>query len=111
MTEAGNVVSALRAVSLFSGLSADEPRPLAPHAVRRRFAHGELLFSEGDSCRGLYIVVSGKLRIFKSSATGREQVLAFEGPGGSVAELPVFDGGPSPASVSAAEDSQILFLS
>ena len=111
MPEPSNVVSALGAASLFSSLSPDELRLLAAHAVRKSFAQGELLFSEGDPCRGLHIIASGKLRIFKSSASGREQVLALEGPGGSVAELPVFDGGPYPASVSAVEDSQILFIS
>lgn len=111
MPEPGNVASALGAVSLFSGLSPEELRLLAAHAVRRRFAQGELLFQEGDLCKGLHIIASGKLRIFKSSASGREQVLAVEGPGGSVAELPVFDGGTYPASVSAVEDSQILFIS
>jgi len=111
MPDQGNVVSALGATSLFSNLSPEELRLLGGHAVRKSFAQGELLFSEGDTCRGLHIIVSGKLRIFKSSASGREQVLAVEGPGGSVAELPVFDGAPYPASVSAIEDSQILFIS
>jgi CRP/FNR family cyclic AMP-dependent transcriptional regulator len=111
MPETGNIVSSLAAVSLFSNLSADEIRLLGAHAVRRRVAQGELLFSEGDACKGLHIIASGKLRIFKSSISGREQVLAVEGPGSSVAELPVFDGGPYPASVSAIEDSQILFIS
>lgn len=111
MPEPGNVASALGAVSLFSGLSPEELRLLAAHAVRRRFAQGELLFQEGDVCNGLHVIAGGKLRIFKSSASGREQVLAVEGPGGSVAELPVFDGGTYPASVSAVEDSQILFIS
>ena len=111
MPEQGNVVSAIGAASLFSNLSPDELSLLAAHAVRKRYAQGELLFSEGDACRGLHIIVSGKLRIFKSSASGREQVLAVEGPGGSVAELPVFDGAPYPASVCAVEDSQILFIS
>lgn len=111
MHEQENVVSALGAASLFSNLSPEELRLLAAHAVRKRFAEGELLFSEGDPCRGLHIITSGKLRIFKSSASGREQVLALEGPGGSVAELPVFDGGTYPASVSAVEESQILFIS
>jgi CRP/FNR family transcriptional regulator len=111
MPEPGNVVSALGAASLFSNLSSEELRLLAAHAVRKSYAQGELLFSEGDACKGLHIIVSGKLRIFKSSASGREQVLAVEGPGGSVAELPVFDGAPYPASVSAVENSQILFIS
>lgn len=111
MPDLPNVATALGAVSLFSGLSPEELRLLAAHAVRKRFTQGELLFSEGDACRGLHIIASGKLRIFKSSPNGREQVLAVEGPGGSVAELPVFDGGPYPASVSAVEESQILFIS
>ena len=111
MPEQGNVVTALGAASLFSNLSPEELRLLAAHAVRKRFAQGELIFSEGDTCKGLHIVATGKLRIFKSSVSGREQVLAVEGPGGSVAELPVFDGGPYPASVSAIEDSEILFIS
>jgi CRP-like cAMP-binding protein len=84
---------------------------LAGRAVRRRYAQGELLFQEGDACKGLHIIAAGRLRIFKSAASGREQVLAVEGPGGSVAELPVFDGGTYPASVSAVEDSQVLFIS
>lgn len=111
MPEQGSVVSALGSVSLFSGLSPDELSLLAAHAIRKRVSQGELLFSEGEVCKGLHIIAAGKLRIFKSSPSGREQVLAVEGPGGSVAELPVFDGGPYPASVSAVEDSQILFIS
>ena len=111
MPESENVASALGAASLFSNLSPEELRLLAAHAVRKRYGQGELLFSEGESCKGLHIIAGGKLRIFKSSASGREQMLAVEGPGGSVAELPVFDGGPYPASVSAVEDSQILFIS
>jgi CRP/FNR family cyclic AMP-dependent transcriptional regulator len=111
MAEAASIVESLGSVALFSGLSPEELRLLGNRAVRRQVSQGELLISEGDFCKGLHIIVAGKLRIFKSSVSGREQVLAIEGPGGSVAELPVFDGGPYPASVSAVEDSQILFIS
>ena len=69
------------------------------------------MFSEGEPCQGMYIVVSGRVRIFKTSANGREQVLAMEGPGASVAELPVFDGGSYPASASALEKTEVLFVS
>ncbi|MGC8549657.1 MAG: Crp/Fnr family transcriptional regulator [Acidobacteriaceae bacterium] len=111
MADQGNIAASLGAVSLFSGLSPDELRLLAARAIRKRYTEGELLFQEGELCRGLHIIASGKLRIFKSSASGREQVLAVEGPGGSVAELPVFDGGNYPASVSAMENSEIIFVS
>ena len=53
----------------------------------------------------------GKVRIFKTSMSGREQVLALNGPGESIAELPVFDGGPYPASAVAIEDTEIAFIS
>lgn len=100
----------LRNSSLFAVLSEPELDALAARAAMRSFGAGELLFSEGDPCAGLYIVVRGRVRIFKSSPDGREQVLSIEGPGGSIAELPVFDGGPYPASVSALEPSDLVFL-
>ena len=71
----------------------------------------EQLFAEGDPCTGLYFVASGKVRIFKLSPSGREQILAVEGPGTSFAELPVFDGGNYPAAASALEDTEVLFVS
>lgn len=77
----------------------------------RSYSPGEILFSEGEACKGLYIVVSGRVRIFKMSANGREQVLSVEGAGASVAELPVFDGGSYPASGSAVEKTEALFVS
>jgi CRP/FNR family transcriptional regulator len=79
--------------------------------VRKRFKTGELLFSEGEPCHGLHVIATGKVRIFKTSASGREQVLAVNLPGESVAELPVFDGGEYPASAIAIEETEIAFIS
>ena len=59
----------------------------------------------------LQIIARGKVRIFKTSMSGREQVLAANGPGESIAELPVFDGGPYPASAIAIEETEIAFIS
>jgi CRP/FNR family transcriptional regulator len=84
---------------------------LAARTVRKLFSAGELLFSEGEPCNGLHIISLGKVRIFKTSMSGREQVLAVNVPGESVAELPVFDGGPYPASAVAIEDVEIAFIS
>ncbi len=84
---------------------------LAARTVRKLFSTGELIFSEGEPCNGLHIIARGKVRIFKTSMSGREQVLAVNGPGESVAELPVFDGGPFPASAIAVEDAELAFIS
>ena len=101
---------ALARAQLFSGLEEAELRYITERAVPRRYAAGELIFSEGDPCAGLYVVAEGSVRIFKVSAAGREQVLAIEGPGSSIAELPVFDGGSYPASASAATDATLVFV-
>jgi CRP-like cAMP-binding protein len=101
----------LSRVPIFSGLSEDELSFLAERTVPRRFSAGEIFFAESEPCTGLYVVESGHVRIFKSSPGGREQVLSIEGPGGSVAELPVFDGGNYPASVTAMDEATLLFVS
>jgi CRP/FNR family transcriptional regulator len=79
--------------------------------LTRRFSAGELIFAEGDTCLGLFVIETGSVKIFKSSAGGREQVLAIDGPGDSIAEVPVFDGGPYPASAMAVKDTALLFIS
>lgn len=101
----------LTRVPIFSGLSETELDFLAQRTVPRRFSAGETVFAEGEPCAGLYVVESGHVRIFKSSAGGREQVLSVDGPGSSIAELPVFDGGNYPASVTAMDNATLLFVS
>ena len=97
--------------SLFSGLTESELNFLAHRSVQLHYPPGTIVFSEGEPCTGLYVVESGHVRIFKSSSGGREQVLSIEGSGSSIAELPVFDGGNYPASVSAIDDARLLFVS
>lgn len=101
----------LRRVPIFNGLTETELQFLAERAVPRSYSKGELLFTEGDPCTGLFVIESGQVRIFKSSPNGREQVLTVEGPGSSVAELPLFDGGTYPASTAALNEARVYFIS
>jgi len=111
VTESTVQLALLKRVQLFSSLTDTEFGFLTSHVVPRKYAAGEMVFSEGDPCAGLYVVQSGNVRIFKSSAGGREQVLSIDGPGSSIAELPVFDGGGYPASAQALSESTLLFFS
>ena len=106
-----DLAAVLEKTALLSSLSPSELQLLATRTVRKLFGAGELLFSEGEPCNGLHIIALGKVRIFKTSMTGREQVLAVNVPGESIAEIPVFDGGPYPASAVAIEDVEIAFIS
>jgi CRP/FNR family cyclic AMP-dependent transcriptional regulator len=111
MSKVPQVLDVFRRVPIFQGLTETEVQFLAERAVPRTYSKGELLFTEGETCTGLFIVESGGVRIFKSSPNGREQVLTVEGPGSCVAELPLFDGGNYPASTAAVVDSKIYFIS
>ena len=105
------IAEVLRKAQLFAGLTPAEMELLARRAVRKLYDTGEIILAEGDPCAGFYVVLEGKVKIFKSSVGGREQVLAIEVPGSSVAELPVFDGGRYPASVAAIEATEMVFIS
>lgn len=102
--------ASLRKVALLADLAENELEFLASAALARHYKPGELIFSESDPCQGLYVIESGAVKISKTSPSGREQVLTIEGPGASIAELPVFDGGNYPASATAEEASELLFI-
>src|SRR5512144_1058770 len=84
----------LSKVALFADLSEEELKALAHRTVKHHVKAGDIIFTEGDPCQGFYVVESGEVKIFKTAASGREQVLTLDTAGNSVAEIPVFDGGP-----------------
>jgi CRP/FNR family cyclic AMP-dependent transcriptional regulator len=101
----------LSKVPLFGDLSEEELHALAHRTVKHHVKAGDTIFTEGDPCEGFYVVESGEVKIFKTAASGREQVLTVDRAGNSIAEIPVFDGGPYPASAVANLDTTLLFVS
>lgn len=91
-------------LSLFAGLTAAEIGSLAERAVEKRYSPGEVLFHEGEPCSGLFVIAQGTVKIFKTSGSGREIMLGIESAPSSVAEVPLFDGGPYPAAVRAVDE-------
>ena len=98
-----NTNNALRRTPLFASLSPAELEALSSHALERHFDPGATLFHEGDPCHGFVVLGRGSVRIFKTSPSGREIMLAIESAPSSVAEVPLFDGGPYPATVIAVD--------
>lgn len=95
---------------MFANLTPEERHPLAEICTERRYAAGEHLFHEGQPCEGMHIIAEGRVKIVKSSPSGRELTLAVDGPTSSIAEVPLFDGGPYPASAVALSDCLVLLL-
>jgi len=100
----------LSQIPLFASLTESELEALAQRAVERRFATEEMLFWEGEPCAGIFLLLQGSVKIFKTSPGGREMMLALETAPSTVAELPLFDGGPYPASVRAVAPVVSLFV-
>jgi CRP-like cAMP-binding protein len=100
----------LSRIPLFASLSESEVQALAQLAIERRFAPEEMLFWEGEPCTGIFLLIEGTVKIFKTSPAGREMMLALEAAPSTVAELPLFDGGPYPASVRAVQPVVSLFV-
>ena len=102
--------STLSQIALFAALSENELQALAQRAVERRFAADDVLFWEGQECAGIFLIIQGTVKIFRTSPGGREVVLSIESAPATVAELPLFDGGPYPASVRVVEPVVSLFI-
>ncbi|MDZ4246783.1 MAG: Crp/Fnr family transcriptional regulator [Dehalococcoidia bacterium] len=100
----------LASLPYFSGLSPESVADLARETLERKYSPGELLFLEGEPCQGLYILKAGRIRIFKTSPEGKEQVLMIVGPGGTFNDVPVFDHGPNPATASVVEAAVVYVI-
>jgi CRP-like cAMP-binding protein len=105
-----NIQSFLSHLPLFLGLTDEELKTLSEIAVERPVKAGETIFSEGERAAGLNIVAAGRVKIFKLSPGGKEQILHIMGPSEPFAEVPVFQGGNYPANARAIEAGRVLFI-
>lgn len=102
--------AALKHTILFGELNEKELARLARHAAKVQFKKGEMLFLCGEEARGLFVIIEGKVRAFRHNAEGREHVMHVDQAGAVMAEVPIFDDGPYPASAVAEEDTSALFI-
>ena len=91
-------------------LAEDTLREIASSGVVRQFPKNVVLINEGDQGDSLFIVVSGKVKVFASSAAGKEVVIDFHGPGEYIGEM-ALDGAPRSASVVTVEPTTCAVVS
>ena len=97
-------------IPLFEGLSRGQHEALARIAINRSYRKGQTIFSEGDDGGGFYAIISGRVKIFKLSPEGKEQILHIMGPGEIFGEVPVFAAREYPANAEAHINSSLLFF-
>ena len=100
----------LRRTPLFMTLTEDDLRHVAAVAVPRKYGRKETVFREGDPADGFFVVQTGKVKVFKLSEEGKEQVLHVLEQGQSFAEAAIFEGGAYPAHAETLADSELLLL-
>ena len=100
----------LAGIPYFRALAAADLRRVAARAVVRDLRRGEHLFEEGAPAEGLFVVMEGRVRLVRIARSGREQVLHSEGPGATLGEVPLLDGGGYVATAVATQPARLLYL-
>ena len=94
-------VDFVKSIPYFSGLGLAELDSIGKLIFERTAERGEMILLEGEPAEELYFVASGVVKVFKTSAQGKEQILNIVRPGESFNDVPIFDGDPNPASAQA----------
>ena len=100
----------LRRIYLFSGIAEADLEILARMAVKKTFPRQATIFWEGKEAQGFYLLITGQIKLVKSSPEGKEYIIRLVGPGETFAEAAVFGEIPYPATAIALEDCHTLFF-
>jgi CRP/FNR family transcriptional regulator, cyclic AMP receptor protein len=104
-------IDMIRKIPLFSTLPDEEFDKLSHIFITRAYRKHQIIFLEEDTGNYMYLVLSGKVKVSKSTQTGKETILAIHRAGDFFGEMSLLDGKTSPATVSAMEDSKIISVS
>jgi CRP-like cAMP-binding protein len=103
-------VSALHRIPLFAALNQQDLAQVAAMTQERHYERGDLIVLEGEPGGALHYVHTGLVKVFKTSPSGKEQVLRLIAPGYTFNDVPALDGGPNPASAAALEPSIVYVI-
>ncbi|PIX26125.1 MAG: transcriptional regulator [Deltaproteobacteria bacterium CG_4_8_14_3_um_filter_45_9] len=100
----------LRRCPLFAGLKEEDLKKIRAIASLRQVGKKKVLFSEGEEAKGFYVILSGKVKIYKVSSEGKEQILHIVSAPDAFAEAALFLEGIYPAFAETLSDTQLLFF-
>jgi CRP/FNR family transcriptional regulator len=105
-----NPLETIKSIRFFQGLPDDICARIAAISVTQTAPKDTLLFEAGGQANGFFAVISGRVKIFRTSPSGKEHILHVFGPGEAFGEVPVFQGTTFPASAQTLEESQTAFF-
>ena len=103
-------IDLLKKCPLFAGLNEEDLKKIRSIALLKKVRRKEVIFYEGEEAKGFYVTLSGKVKIYRVSPDGKEQILHVIDAPDSFAEAALFLEGIFPAFAEALSDSQLLFI-
>jgi CRP/FNR family transcriptional regulator len=100
----------IKGIVLFQGVSPEKIKFLISQSIVRKFKPGEMVIGEDDSIRSFYVVISGQLKLYRSSVDGKEQTLQLLGPGDPFGLCTAFATDAFPANAMAIVESSVLLI-
>jgi CRP-like cAMP-binding protein len=105
-----DLAAQLRRAVLFDGLDQEDLTRLAGIAREVNLSEGDTLFDQGDESDGLYVIVSGILRIYLTADDSREATINLLEDGETIGEIALLDGLPRSAGAAALTDAKLIFI-
>lgn len=103
--------SRLRGARLFTGLSLQELEAIAARGTVRHLRKNTVFIERDDASSSLYLILSGKVKVYLQDSQRNEQLLGLRGPGEHLGELSLLTDGVRTASAATLEDTDLLVLS
>jgi CRP-like cAMP-binding protein len=105
-----NILNIISAIPLFNGLPDDQLNAIRQIAVEKQYNKRQTIFSEEDETKGLFVVVEGRVKVYKVSSEGKEQILHIIEAGQSFGEVTIFTGQQMPANAQTLAKSRLLLF-
>lgn len=106
-----NIFGLLRNIRLFSALTEEELRQIRDNITIKRYRKREVILYEENTNQVMYIILSGKVKVFQTTEDGKEMILAMHQAGDFFGEVSLIDSLTMPASVVATEESIVAIIS
>lgn len=106
-----DIEASLKRCPLFSGLEDREIAEIQAISASRRYPKGTVIFSEDEEAKGFFVLISGRVKVFKLSPEGKEQILHIISPGETFAEAALFAGSTYPAFAESLAETRALYFS
>jgi CRP-like cAMP-binding protein len=100
----------LAQIPLFRRVAPEDRERIAAVAQTRSYERGEPVFEEGDPSDFFYVVITGRVKVYKHAPNGNDIILEMFGPGGPFGAVAAYEARPYPASATAIEPTESLLI-